>query len=175
MMDRAAQMHGARKKLPAYGKQLLADRRAGRHPSILRVVYGDDWSVPGPKVCIRPADYQPGVFDFSVAAGLYVELYDQADGLCDLDVHQRPPVFGAFYDLVRELVEAQACVEIRAASVTREAGELAFTLRWWDAQARRFHWPRWWGDELAAGNRRRLELCLGDLRQFTERERGART
>ncbi len=164
-----------RKKLPAYGKALLAERRAGRHPLLLRVVYGDDWSVPGPKICIKPADYQPGVFDLCVAAGLYVELHDRADGLADLDVDQRPPSFGPFFDLVRELVVAQACVEIRAACVTREAGELAFTLRWWDGQASRFQWPRWWDDELDARNHQRLQLCLSDLRQFTERERGAST
>ena len=32
-----------RLKLPAYGKQLLNERRLGNHPLVVHVIFGDDW------------------------------------------------------------------------------------------------------------------------------------
>jgi hypothetical protein len=66
-----------RLKLPAYGKRLLEERRAGNHPLEVTLVYGDKWwDFEQPKLCIKPDEFEPGKYDFSVCAGIHVIVID---------------------------------------------------------------------------------------------------
>ena len=107
-----------RPKLPAYGKTLLMQRRLGQHPETITVIYGDKWSgVKPPRLGLRPLQYQPGLVDWRVVAGVKVELIDRAEGLADCDVEANR--FGKFYSLIAELVDATAYVVVRYPSGDR--------------------------------------------------------
>lgn len=76
-----------RLKLPAYGRELLQQREAGQHPARVVVIYGDDWRPPNEqdrRVCVG-SDYAPGVYDWSLLAGLPVTLLTRHTALmCEL-------------------------------------------------------------------------------------------
>lgn len=68
-------------RLPAYGRALAADRAAGRHPREIWVAWAEQW---GPFVrmkrmepeerllCVRPAEFGRGLYDWRVCAGVPV-------------------------------------------------------------------------------------------------------
>lgn len=66
-------------KLPPFAKQLLSERNAGRHPERIIVLFGDDWRQrPPSSICVKPVDYSPGVFDWSICAGVPVHVVEQS-------------------------------------------------------------------------------------------------
>jgi hypothetical protein len=69
-----------------------------------------------------------------------------------LNQDARPPTFGKFYELLREVAAADAWVTVRwpAQSGLRdyELQTLALHCQWWDSKAGENAWPRWWSDEL---------------------------
>jgi len=179
---KALALECARLKLPAYGKRLLLERRAGRHPSEVTLVYGDQWwEAQHPKICIRPEAYDPGKYDLRMVAGCKVVVLDQL--LCaalDFGGEGWPPIFGKFFDLLHEVAAAGAYVEITWPSKVgwpaRHLSEYAWAARWYDRAAQRMQWPRWWNDELAAQHDARWQLWFQDRAVecgLTERERGA--
>jgi hypothetical protein len=156
-----------RLKLPAYGKQLLERRRAGDHPLEVAFILGEDWrDGQEPRLCINPQDYEPGRYDFRVVAGTRVLVLDQALGAGECDENARPPTFGKFYDLIGELAEFAAVVEIewplRSGWMRREIQEMAWTARWYDPSIRRMIWPRWWSDERNTAYSDRFEPWIYD-------------
>jgi len=155
----------SRLKLPAYGKRLLIQRRAGIHPLDVALVYGDRWwDAPDPRVAIDPKDYEVGKFDFHVLAGLRVTIHDQLGASFDADPVLRPPSYGKFYDLLHEVAAANAYVVIRwPKNVDPRETELlqqAFGCRWWSRELRSTQWPRWWNDDL---NERQLDAAVAWL------------
>jgi hypothetical protein len=64
------------KRLPAYAKQLVEARKRGVKPWLVACQIGGDWSsYPSlPKICLKPAEYSPGLFDFSCLSGLFTIL-----------------------------------------------------------------------------------------------------
>jgi hypothetical protein len=92
-----------------------------------------------------------------------VVLIDQLKSAWDLDENVHPPTYGKFYDLVRELAEADAFVTVRYPKGVEpreiEAGAMALFCRWRDAHGAR-HWPEWWDDMLDAKHARRRELWM---------------
>jgi len=65
-------------KLPAYAKSIVAERDLGHHPDLIWVFFGNDWSRRLPNsVCIRPADYQPGVFRFGWTGGVRINVVER--------------------------------------------------------------------------------------------------
>lgn len=169
-----------RLKLPAYGKQLLLDRRAGKHPLTVTLVYGDRWyEGKNPKICIKPEDYQPGQYDFRVVAGVQVIVIDQLVGASECDEKPRPPTFGKFYDLLSELAAADGWLYIEwpktAGWPAIEATQLARNARWRTGDGSAEQWPRWWNDELEARQQRRRTQWLTHQAYelgILERERG---
>lgn len=140
----------ARRKLPAYGKQLLDARRAGKHPQSVTLVYGDKWwEVSTRKICVKPSDYVPGAMDWRIVAGLQVVVIDQEMGIADFDLSVNPPRFGKFYALLGELAAMDAFVVVRYSDgdawVERHADELAHAGRY--VAGGRFRWPQWWSDD----------------------------
>jgi len=64
----------ARLKLPAYGRELREQRDAGMHPERILIIYGDAITRPDGALCVFAADYQPGTIDWSVVAGVPVDI-----------------------------------------------------------------------------------------------------
>lgn len=160
-----------RKKLPAYGRQLLQLRRCGEHPSAINVVYGERWrDVVWPKVCVLPAKYVPGTVDWRVVAGVKAVVCDLAAGLADFNVEGNR--YGPLYSLIGELVEIGAYVVVRFPENGKWSEETADALAYacrWNQQ-----WPAWWSDVLDRRHRIALSGCLDDMRRKLRRktERG---
>ncbi len=147
-----------RKKLPMFGKLLLQARRADQHPDEVNVVYGERWrGVAPPKVCVRPLDYRPGVFDWRVVAGVRVFLHDLGKGLTDFNVMANQ--FGNFYALIGELASMDAYVVVRYPEAgewqAQAADDLAYACRYLG------RWPSWWSDDL---DRRQKAAYFGWLK-----------
>jgi hypothetical protein len=148
MVEQAVIEPPLRPRLPAYGKTLLMQRRLGQHPETITVIYGDNWSgVKPPRLGVRPLQYQPGLVDWRVVAGVKVELIDRAEGLADCDVEANR--FGKFYSLIAELVDATAYVVVRFPDGERwgekDADLLAYECRGFSSG--RSCWPGWWSDD----------------------------
>lgn len=148
-------MAAARLKMPAYGKRLLLERRAGRHPLELALVYGERWwEVEQPKICIKPCEYEPGKYDLRMVAGLKVVVHDQDLGVLDYKAATVTslPIFGKFYDLLHELALCKAYVEIRWPEKSQlgrdELSAFAYACRHPHPTEPRMIWPRWWSDAL---------------------------
>lgn len=177
---------GRVRRLPAYGKQLLERRRAGDHPLEVALIYGQDWwqNVHDlPRLAIAPEEYEPGRFDFRMVAGLKVTLIDQvAGGLINMRL-RAPNRFGIFYELVRELAEADAYVEVIWPAWCDRLPAAAMHLAWFGraTMARalgQYCWPDWWSEALDRKQSKRfIAWCQDSVtrnqRRFTERERGA--
>ena len=134
-----------RPRLPAYGKALLLERRLGNHPREITVIYGDNWrGVKHPRLGVRPLQYQPGLVDWRMVAGVMVTLIDRAEGLAEFDIAGNH--FGKFYALIAELAAMDAYVQLMypdgAVWARKDAGLLAYECR----HERR--WPCWWSDGL---------------------------
>lgn len=138
----------SRKRLPAYGRDLLAERRAGRHPASVTVVYGEQfWKVPGAKLAVKPSEYVPGTLDWRVVAGVRCLVMDLDCGAAE--VSGDPPVFGKFYALLAELAAARAYVEVEGPAFDgrRDLESIAASWRYATVPSR---WPVWWSDALDA-------------------------
>jgi hypothetical protein len=160
-----------RRVLPAFGKRLLEQRRNGEHPEQITVVYGDNWrGVPAPKLALRPLQYQPGLVDWHVVAGVKVVLLDRAQGVSDFDVLSG--CFGKFFTLIAELADAHAYVVVRYPDGNQwseqDAAQLAYSCRNLDA------WPSWWSDARAALQEASFDVYLSDadgrMRRKLERD-----
>lgn len=86
------------KRLPAYAKQLMEARQRNIKPSLVLVQFGGNWShyADLPKICLKPSEYLPGIFDFSCLRGLFTVLMYE-DGtheqvlLLAREIHQANP------------------------------------------------------------------------------------
>lgn len=129
-------------KLPAYGRDLLNQRLADRHPARVWIIYGDDWGrrpVGVPSLCVG-TDWMPGTIDWYPIAGVPAhvvyregphveELAGEIAGLAaPVILHYQTHEFSA------GLVRAQEDVSDVAWGLRRpiEGG---------------FAWPAWWSDE----------------------------
>lgn len=157
-----------RLKLPAYGKKILLERRAGKHPHTISVIYGDDWYGAAQScqaiLCLKPAEYQPGIYDFRMVAGCEAHVYDELDGFAEHNVRETPPTFGKLFDLIAELAAADACVSVCWPGDWRRhqrgAGEIAQCMRWFNQPLHHYVWPRWWNDALEAKHAARESAWL---------------
>lgn len=150
-----------RRKLPAYGRQLLERRRAGDHPLDVSLCFGSLWRfAPPPKVAVMPSEFVPGAFDWSVLAGLCVTVFTQAE------IDWQPNVvtnhLGALHSahfavLCAELAEADAFVVVDLPIFVEGKGQrrreflLDMTKRLAGTSATaadRLAWPSWWSDAL---------------------------
>lgn len=105
----------ARRKLPAFARTLMDNRRRGFHPLTIELLYGDEWGaayeraklgraayarfgatlepyglawrrgIGLPMIALRPRDYAPGMIDFRCVAGCEVDVLDEAGGVGDWD------------------------------------------------------------------------------------------
>lgn len=67
-----------RRKLPPYGRRIATRRDAGNHPPRIWVLFGNDWQRrPEYAMCIKPQDYQPSVYDWSVCRGIPVHVIER--------------------------------------------------------------------------------------------------
>lgn len=156
-----------RPRLPAFGRALLQQRRQGQHPQSITVIYGEDWrGVKPPRLGLRPLQYQPGLVDWRVVAGVKVELIDRAQGLADFDIEANR--FGKFYALIGELVDAQAYVVVRYPDGNRwadqDADMLAYSCRWFR------RWPSWWSDERERMQQAAFHDYLSDMEAVIRRK-----
>jgi len=121
--------------MPAYAKALLDRRRAGDHPLTVNVVLGNAWwAVKEPKICVKPEDYAPGVFDWRVVAGLRVVVFDE-----DVALFIAGGGFTGW--LVGELADFAAQVDVMWGSDTVCADVVA----WLNRSGGK--WPEWWSAE----------------------------
>lgn len=157
-----------RLKLPAYGKQLLAARRAGDDPLVVHVIYGENWrdeptclwqckGAAHAKICLKPADYQPGLYDFHLVTGLQVALFDQPRASFAED--------DKIFDLIGEIGRWSADLHVYVAGEEwpPSASRLAHGRRNYrhvhDAAANH-GWPRWWSNEIEQLNEQRRQDWL---------------
>jgi hypothetical protein len=171
----------ARKKLPAYGKQLLLARRAGQHPLVVHLVFGNRWRQAGactwpgcgpehPLLALTPQDYAPGLFNFSVLTGLQVALFDQ-------DAHGATKD-GPLHLLMGEV--AQWSAEVEVISPAFERVEAAHILAYQARDYRHFEdaeknhgWPCWWSAEIESVNGKRRQTWSAAAAERREPEPAA--
>jgi hypothetical protein len=167
-----------RKKLPAYGKQLLLARRADRHPLVVHLVFGNRWRQAGactwpgcgdghPLVALTPQDYAPGVFDFTVLAGVMVAVFDQ-------ESHSLTPD-GPLHVLLGEVARWSAEVEVISPALARpEAAHilayLARDYRHFENAEKNHGWPVWWSSEIEGLNGQRRKTWSAAARERREPE-----
>lgn len=133
-----------RLKLPPYAKQLREMRDKGDHPWVVVVNYSKQWVhryEKHPSIMVPAADYESGVYDFSVLAGLRVFLclneieYKEAMPLVvELATYCSALFIEFFYD--GKLINS------------REASEmfLTYSLANWKGGER--PWPAGWSNQL---------------------------
>lgn len=147
-------------KLPAYAKHLLRERRAGRHPSVVTVVYGEDWHVAGAEFRLAAKPGEAVGLDWACVAGLPVELVNRSD-VAMLEANDAEPL-----RMVADIARDAAQIVIVEDAQRMLAHELAFLRRYFKAGT----WPAWWSEEIEnihGQNRRRwLEEAQTWLAQF---------
>lgn len=126
-------------RLPAYGRALLKERRDDIHPREVAVVFGDDWrGIQAPRLCVKPAEFRLGRFDWSMLAGLHARVIDRSD------LHEE------LFWLISEIVIAGAWVTAQggagADTWEHRADQLAYAYRVLDTEKRCMRWPLWWSD-----------------------------
>ena len=123
-------------KRPAYAHTLLAARQRGRHPMGVQVIIGEPWRplehCPWPRLAIRPSDWRPKLYDWSVCAGLPVICIDRS-----------LPEDDTYYRIAAEinLVAAYVRVEPGAHTLADEARLQRLAAG---------TWPSWWNDAAEA-------------------------
>ncbi|HJT63099.1 MAG TPA: hypothetical protein VJ797_15625 [Burkholderiales bacterium] len=154
-----------RLKLPAYGKALMNARRAGDHPLVVHVIYGEKWfeeplclwqcaGACHPKLCLKPAEYAPGIYDFRCVTGLEVALFDQpAASVMPAD---------KIFDLIGEIGRwaADIHVHVEGDELPPSASRLALcqrNFRHVNDPEHNHGWPRWWSAEIEQVNERRRQ------------------
>lgn len=140
--------------LPAYGKALLAARRAGRHPAGIRVFWGRDWrdSTPWlesppqslafawrPRLAVDPEKYAPDTLDLRLLAGCEVVIYDRET--LPRRVLDNAEALAWF---VGEAARWALRVDILTGPHFQTAEAWAYSERRWDAGRRAMVWPAWW-------------------------------
>lgn len=162
-------------KLPAYGKALLAARRAGRHPAVVVVVYGQDWSVPG--VWARLA-VKPGAalgLDWRCVAGVGVQVLDRSTAAeDDYDAQGNREVFF----LLGEIARYAACVAVETPEPLfahqqgrgqAQAQVLAWCARTVKPGSHRMAWPAWWSEDIDKINERNRRQWLTETERYLAR------
>lgn len=156
-----------KKKLPAYGKQLLEARRAGTHPAVIVVVFGEDWRVPGvwARLAVKAAEWSPESIDWNVTRGVSVLILDRSSNADDPydDTGARKLFFMAaeiarFAGFVTLEVPEPLFLGEEAGPSRVHVHEWAFCCRTWVPGQRRWTWPAWWSEEIEkinAANRQR--------------------
>ena len=141
-------------KLPAYGKRLLDERRAGKHPLEVTLVYGDDWYVGKlPRICIKPDEFEPAKYDFRMLAGLRVNVFDEFGLALKAE--------GKVFDLLGELGQIAAAVwvrwPLRFGQAEIEMTDIALRQRIDGV------WPHWWNAEVDQKYLARFDAWFADL------------
>jgi hypothetical protein len=162
-----------KKKVPAYGAALRERRRGGEHPLCVHLIYGFTWNkpcecwytiiLPGehPRLALKPEDYAPGLYDFSVVAGVQVCVFDQdsrAQRYESPDYGPARPRHFYLYALLGELAWFAADVELHSPAL--DMATSAFRLaRQQHRRGRELNdgWPFWWSTELEEKNGRQRE------------------
>lgn len=179
----------SRLKLPAYGRALLEQRRAGEHPLCVHVIVGDDWRAvldctwlgfgcAHPVLALRPEDCAPERFDWHLVAGLNVVVFDQAGLMAVYQPadasHARPWGHGPIYAVIGEIARYAADVEIRSGTELANAhflAQLARDVRFKNDPEQNHGWPAWWSAETEALNaQRRQTWCKAALIERLEPE-----
>lgn len=171
----------ARLKLPAYGKTLLNARRADHHPLCVHVIFGRDWKaethcawshLPGvhPLLCVHPAEYTPGQYDFRAVTAINVALFDQDALAAEYAADGYPSLrdFGRLYDLAGELARWAAYVEIHSpiwprADYAETLAYLGRDYRHCKDPDKNHGWPHWWSAEIQSAHERRGFAWLGTI------------
>lgn len=147
-------MNRDRPKLPAYGKALLSERRAGNHPAAVQVIVGRPWQAElagVPVLALAAEDWAPGRFDWTPCAGVAVEVIDRGMERWQ-DLAQ----------LAGEIARVAAPVMVRSpflASGRAEVSELAWCL----SAEGRGQWPAWWGANVQGDYDRRWARFYGQF------------
>lgn len=174
-----------RLRLPAYGKQLLNERRHGRHPMVVHVIYGDQLhhgtrceldcaggfepeklptlrppaSVgdPHPMLWVRPSEYKPWTIDWHAVVGAAV---------CVFDMREAGGGGRNFYEMLGEIGRFAGPVLVYRLEPFEIVGDCV-ALRWefcWQAHItacgpswRPHALPIWWPIETERENARRRE------------------
>lgn len=169
-----------RRRLPAYGARLRDRRRRGELPLCVHLVYGYQWRaelkcafgylppLPHPVLALKPEDYVPGEFDFTMVMGLQVCLFDQVGEAAyydDIDRGPAQPHRSRLWWLLGELAAVAADIDL----VSPVLGE-----RWRAVELARFiqpntltgrrtsdaGWPFWWSQDIEEKNaKRRQNWC----------------
>lgn len=156
-----------RKKLPAYAKPLLLNRKGGFHPARALLVFGDDWRVPTevkkqealaradgvspytaewlercgwPCMALRPSEFERGLIDWRVVAGLWVHVLDQS-------MEEWLPDAARFW-LAAEIAACSAEVEFEYPGGDWTISDMAFWFRHSHPTLPRGFVPEWWTKEL---------------------------
>lgn len=154
-------------KLPPYGKQLQARRDRGDHPWKVYLFFTPKWFPSdyfpdGFGLMVPPADYHPGLYDFSVLAGQPTHIIAHSQGLHDLNWFQDlaqfkdPSLSRPWMRLGIEVAAYAAPLHVHLVDyepfVSYEFGELVYMARWAcrDPETQRAHmlWPAGWSDQL---------------------------
>lgn len=162
------------KKLPAYGKTLLAQRRNDTHPLCVHLIVGNDWRAKcvcswralggvHPVLAIHPEDCRTGVFDWRPVTGVSVTVFDQEGLALDFRpadaTHEDCWDHGPLYSVLGEIARFAAEVELRSPGLDRPylAHEIAAALRVrGQMTAEQNHgWPSWWSAEIETSNAKR--------------------
>jgi len=148
---------------PAHAHRLLAARQAGRHPVGVQLVVSDKgWErSPGcawPHLWLRPADWTPGVYDWTALAGLPVNLVGKIEqGTPLLEIGAEVSESAAWVWLV-SLYET---IEVRAFLMRLDTPDRAWPL-WWSSERERRaqdNYRRWRAEILKLTTGRAVVQC----------------
>lgn len=147
-----------RRKLPAYAKALLAERRAGNHPLRVQVIVGQPWrpKLAGvPMLALNAEEWAPGTFDWTACAGVAVEIIDRG-------MARAGKSWQELAQLAAEIARYAAPVMVRSSYFSNGRGEVT-EMVWCLAAKQGGDWPAWWNDALQADYDRRWTRFYGDV------------
>lgn len=151
--------------MPPYGKLIRTRRDRGDHPTAVFVYFTQHWHKPPDAercnvVMVPPDEYEPGKYDFSVLAGLWVVLVTESTGLGAGPIVVMPRCLQLAIEIAREAAPVYLAPELRDAFNPRELSELLLCYKEQPRPDQPFQWPAGWSDELNEDYRQRENLLL---------------
>lgn len=173
-----------RPKLPAYGRELLQARQAGRHPARVWVIFSQDWGrrpADVPVLCVKPLEWVAGLLDWGLVAGVRVDVVnrDEAESVypfaaeiarvaAPVYVHSRWP---------EDADPFEAWPDAPGDAICEDISHAAFCRRAWDQAAGTMRWPPWWSEDLErdyrARDAKRFEWEVYQLERRRQQESAA--
>jgi len=148
-------------KLPAYAHALLKARRAGAHPPLVTVIYGNDWyAEPGTaRLALKPGEALGR--DWRCVAGLPVEFVNRSACLMFEEDDCEP------LRVIGEIAIESAQIWMIEDGMRVSADTWAYMMRSHNGAA--CQWPAWWSEEIEKNHGQNRKRWISEAASYLAR------